>query len=219
LVLADRAGTRIEKRRGLCRDSQHVRSDDEDKTLPPLAAHEVSWRTAAVFVYTGVGEGAVVPHDHHARGRIDQIVQRVRVDPSVLTIPASTFSCRRYLQEVKLHNGLRAICQGAFSGCTGLNGLQLSDGVESIGSRAFADCNFTKFRSPPLVSTIPDGMLQDCRRLFSLELPEIMILLERMALCHCHSLRNIALASNTMVDSVNIVLSLIAQIFYKFSTR
>jgi hypothetical protein len=174
--------------------------------LPPLSSHEVLWRTAAVFVYMGVGEGAVVPHDHHARGRIDQIVQRVRVDPSVLTIPASTFSCRIYLQEVELHkhNGLHAICQGAFSGCTGLNGLQLSDGVESIGSRAFTECNFTKFRSPPLITTIPYGMLQDCRRLFSLELPENIILLERRALCHCHSLRNIALTSNTMVDSVNL---------------
>ena len=40
---------------------------------------------ADVFVYTGVGEGAVVPDD----------VVRVQIDPSVLAIPARTFVGRR----------------------------------------------------------------------------------------------------------------------------
>jgi hypothetical protein len=64
--------------------------------------------SAEVFVYTGVGEGAVVPND----------VVRVRIDPSVLAIPHQAFYQRRQLQEVELHDGLREI------GLRALHGLE-----------------------------------------------------------------------------------------------
>ena len=47
---------------------------------------------AEVFLYTGVGEGAVAPKG----------VVRVRVDPSVLAIPASAFADRFDLKLVEL---------------------------------------------------------------------------------------------------------------------
>jgi len=47
-----------------------------------------------VFVYTGVGEGAVVP----------QGVVRVRVDPTVLAIPADAFNNCFALKEIVLHS-------------------------------------------------------------------------------------------------------------------
>ena len=50
---------------------------------------------AEVFVYTGAG-GAVVPQD----------VVRVRVDPSVTSIPARAFYGRKKLTEVELCEGL-----------------------------------------------------------------------------------------------------------------
>jgi hypothetical protein len=43
-------------------------------------------------------------------------------------------------------------------------------------------------------------MLQNCTGLFSLELPEIITHVGQYAFSHCYSLRNIALASNTMVS-------------------
>ena len=118
---------------------------------------------AVLFVYTGVGEGAVVPKD----------VVRVRIDPSVLAIPANAFARRYKLKEVKLHDGLleigprafeyctalndivipsglREIGYAAFNLCTALKQVHVSDGVESIGQFAFNRCRFTKFRSPPL---------------------------------------------------------------------
>jgi hypothetical protein len=143
---------------------------------------------AEALVY--MGEGSVVPRD----------VVRVRIDPSVLAIPEYAFKERTKLKKVQLHDGLREIGLLAFNCCTALNGLQLSGGVESIGSWAFSNCvRFTKFRCPPLVTTIPHSMLHNCTGLFSLELPEIIIQVEGYAFCHCYSLRNIALASNTAV--------------------
>jgi hypothetical protein len=60
---------------------------------------------AEVFVYTGKG-GAVVPQD----------VIRVRVDPSVTSIPANAFHLRRELVEVELCEGLE-IGDDSFENC------------------------------------------------------------------------------------------------------
>jgi hypothetical protein len=143
---------------------------------------------AEAFVYT-IGEGAVVPDD----------VDHVRIDPSVLAIPANSFIERRQLQGVEFHDGLREIGPRAFSNCKALNLVHLSDGVDRIGGWAFWYCTFIKFRIPPLVTTIPMCMLEYNKRLFSLELPEIIIQVEDDAFGCCFSLRNIALASNTAV--------------------
>ena len=145
---------------------------------------------AEVFVYTGVGEGAVAPKG----------VVRVRVDPSMLAIPADAFRSRSKMNEVQLHDGLYGIGTQAFYRCTALNKVQLSDGVERIGRSAFDCCNFTKFRCPPLVTTISDRMLRSCTGLFSLELPERIFDVDYQAFGCCRSLRNISLASNTVVD-------------------
>jgi hypothetical protein len=149
-----------------------------------------SWpdNAAEVFVYN-TGEGAVAPND----------VVRVRVDPSVLVIPVGAFFERRQLQEVELQHGLREIGHQAFDHCKALREVQISDGVESIGSNAFAWCNFTQFRIPPLITTIPYGMLYTCERIFSLELPEYIIQVEDYAFFCCFLLRNVSLASNINV--------------------
>ena len=115
-----------------------------------------------LFVYTGVGEGAVVPQD----------VVRVRIDPSVLAISAEAFELLQKLENVQLHESLHLIGEDVFFYCTALKEVQLSDGVKQIGQSAFAYCNFTKFRSPSLVTIIPVGMLEGCINMFSLELPE-----------------------------------------------
>jgi hypothetical protein len=140
-----------------------------------------------VFVY--IGEGAVVPRD----------VVRVRIDPSVLAIPGHAFFQRCKLETIELHDGLREIGHQAFFNCQALREVHSSDGVESIGTWAFSKCKFTKFRCPPLVTRIPSGMLDNCPRMFSLELPEIIIKVEGYAFGGCYSLRNIALTSNTVV--------------------
>jgi len=127
------------------------------------------------------------------------------------------------LEEVELHDNLNKICPCAFSDCTALkrivfpSGLSeienrafwqcaalkqvhVSDGVRRVGGGAFGSCNFTKFRFPPLITTISDSDLNNCQRMFSLELPENIFRLKRNACSNCRSLRNVALASNTVFE-------------------
>jgi hypothetical protein len=159
---------------------------------------------AEVFVYTGEG-GASIPHD----------VVRVRVDPSVTSIPAHAFEERKKLIEVELCEGLVEIGYYAFANCgrsiTKLiipNSLRrirasafwgslrcpfrLHDGIESIGDYAFADCIFTNFRVPSLITVIPERMLHWCKSIFSLELPKNITEILDGAFGFCYCLRNVA---------------------------
>ena len=120
-----------------------------------------------VFIYMGPGGNDVPQH-----------VVRVRVDPSVTSIPANAFKGRKQLAEVELCEGLVEIGEYAFAYCghsiTKINipislrrirrdafdsslrcPIRLHDGIESIGVGAFARCIFTNFRVPPLITVIP----------------------------------------------------------------
>ena len=167
---------------------------------------------AGVFVYTRAG-GEGVP---------DNVV-RVRVDPSVTSIPDHAFYARKKLAELELCEGLVEIGNSSFARCDHsittiiipsslrrikdyafLSSLRcpiyLHNGIESIGTRAFYSCIFTNFRVPLLVTVIPECMLSNCRATFSLELPETIIEIENYAFYYCHCLRNVAFPLNAVID-------------------
>jgi hypothetical protein len=166
---------------------------------------------AEVFVYTEEGE-AVAPDD----------VVRVRVDPSVTSIPYKEFDRRKKLAEVELCEGLVEIGEESFGWCArsikkinipiSLRRINdhafyaslrtpicLNDGIESIGKYAFAFCIFTNFRIPPLITAIPDNLLRGCRSIFSLELPNIITRINYGAFCNCFCLRNVAFPPDAVI--------------------
>ena len=71
-----------------------------------MSAEVVAANIAEVFVYTGP-DGESPP----------QNVVRVRVDPSVTSIPFNAFCERKKLAEVELCEGLVEIGEGSFSWC------------------------------------------------------------------------------------------------------
>jgi hypothetical protein len=73
--------------------------------LAPLMSSNAA--DAEVFIYTGPG-GASIPRD----------VVRVRVDPSVTSIPVRAFHQRKKLAEVELCEGLVEIGEYSFGWCT-----------------------------------------------------------------------------------------------------
>jgi hypothetical protein len=173
---------------------------------------------AVVFVYTGAG-GERAPED----------VVRVRVDPSVTSIPFEAFQYRMKLAEVELceglveiggqsfqlcdhsitkiiiPNSLRRINDYSFSGSLRCP-IRLHDGIESIGRGAFGSCIFTNFRVPILITVIPELMLINCRSMFSLELSENVRRIGTYAFSYCYCLRNVAFLPNADIgDNVFII--------------
>jgi hypothetical protein len=168
---------------------------------------------AEVFVYTGLG-GDNVPRE----------VIRVRIDPSVTSIPANAFCGRKKLAEVELCEGLVEIGEDAFCWCeqsiTKINiptslrrindeafnnsirtPIRLHDGLESIGQWAFANCIFTNFRVPPLITVIPKRIICNCRSTFSLELPHNVTFIDHHAFTACYCLRNVAFPPNAELSN------------------
>ena len=166
----------------------------------------------AVFVYTGRQGGNKVPQD----------VVRVRVNPSVPSIPAEAFEERKKLTEVELCEGLMEIGHYAFSLCgqsitkiiipaslRRINNdtfdsslrcpIRLHDGIESIGVNAFYKCIFTNFRVPPLITVIPKYMLCNCISLFSVEITNDVTEIGNYAFRFCHCLRNVAFPPNAAI--------------------
>jgi hypothetical protein len=166
--------------------------------------------TAEVFVYIPGGE------------RVPDDVVRVRVDPSVTSIPAKAFYHQDRLAEVELCEGLVEIGADSFRWCdhsiTKINiptslrrindeafiyslrtPIRLHDDIESIGQYAFTSCIFTNFRVPPLITVIPEFMLSHCRSMFSLELPEDVTEINKCAFYYCYCLRNVAFPPNATV--------------------
>ena len=165
-----------------------------------------------VFVYTGEG-GIAVPRD----------VVHIRVHPSVTLIPARAFYERKKLAEVELCEGVVEIGKSSFMYCdhsiTKINIpnslrrindyafyaslrtlIRLHDGVERILTGAFAECIFTNFRIPPLITVIPYSMLSICRAIFSIELPYHLTEIGHNAFYYCYCLRNVAFPPNAVFD-------------------
>jgi hypothetical protein len=165
-----------------------------------------------VFVYTGTG--ADVPQD----------VVRVRVDPSVTTIPAYAFDDRNKLAEVALCEGLVEIGERSFGWCGNLitkinvpNSLRriknyafsgslrcpihLHDGIESIGRSAFLGCIFTNFRVPSRITVISESLLWNCTSLFSVEMPLTVTAIQDFAFHSCHCLRNVAFPPDAVINN------------------
>ena len=81
-----------------------------------------------VFVYTGEG-GAIVPDD----------VVRVRVDPSVTSIPTSAFWGRKKLAEVELCEGLVEIGRQTFENChSSIKKINIPKSLRRIKDCAFS---------------------------------------------------------------------------------
>jgi hypothetical protein len=157
---------------------------------------------------------------------VPQDVVHVRVDPSITLIPARAFYQRKQLTEVKLCEGLVEIGYCAFAGCGYLitklvipNSLRrindgafnsslqcpirLHDGIERIGGGTFGGCIFTNFIVPPLITVIPNWMLNNCKSSFSNEIPLTVTWIGSDAFYSTHCLRNVAFPPDADVEDDN----------------
>lgn len=70
-------------------------------------------------------------------GEITEVV----IPESKIEIHENEFANFRFLQSVKLNDGLQIIRKRAFSGCTGLKGIIIPESVREIESHAFEGCH------------------------------------------------------------------------------
>lgn len=99
-----------------------------------------------------------------------------------------------YNTYAEIKSGTIAISDGAFSYCSSLEGITISDSVKTIGSYAFEGCtNLTNITIPNSVTKIGMLAFSGCSGLKSLIIPNGVLSIERYAFSGCRNITYIVI--------------------------
>lgn len=117
--------------------------------------------------------------------------------PDGLTeVPSSAFQNCVNLSTVTLPEEVVYIADGAFSGCTGLQEIFMSEGVSDIGVQAFSKCaNLVIVSVPSSVKRIQASAFADCPNLAYVILHEGLEEIGKMAFYNCGMMMGVELPS------------------------
>lgn len=112
-----------------------------------------------------LGSTIVIPAEYTDENGDTYPVIKVGVTQSILTL-------RGQLESVTIPGSVKEINRIAFSMCTSLTTLNLSEGLETIGEMAFWNCkSLQTLVIPSTVTTIGEGAFDDCTALTSVTIP------------------------------------------------
>ena len=133
-------------------------------------------------------------------------VTKVVLPSSLIELSKGMFSDSHYLLDVTFSKGLQVIGDSAFSGCYGLNSVEIPEGVTSIEDYAFYACgayktygsyyscrNFTSVKLPETLKTLGKGAFYKCQILNSINIPHSITELNAYTLGQCTSLSQITI--------------------------
>ena len=121
-------------------------------------------------------------------------VRRARVDPSVTVIPARAFEGRERLIEVQLSEGLQEIGERAFCGCKFLRQMNIPSTLKAIRHLAFAYTRLSSIDLPDGVEDIEGGAFGACKALSSMRIPPLINEIARSVFRQCEGMFSLELS-------------------------
>ena len=107
------------------------------------------------------------------------------------------FSKCSFLTSIVISNSVVSIGDGAFSGCTSLSSIVIPDSVPSIGDWAFSDCtSLSNIVIPNSVTSIGEGAFSSCTSLSNIVIPDSVTRIGNLAFSNCTSLSNIVISDS-----------------------
>ncbi len=92
-------------------------------------------------------------------------------------------------------NGVTAIGDSAFWGCSSLTSITIPDSVAAIGNDAFYGCSFTSIIIPDSVTTIGSSAFENCSSLTSVTIPDSVTAIGGSAFRSCIGLTSITIGN------------------------
>ena len=105
------------------------------------------------------------------------------------------------LVKMTVKDGIKAIVDASFYGCTGLKSVDLPDSLQTIGENAFRGCTLIKsIKIPKSVTSIGERAFSGCTKLESITIPPDVESIKRGAFEECIKLKSI-----TIPDSIEFI--------------
>lgn len=120
-------------------------------------------------------------------------LQSVMLLNGVVVIGKMAFTKCTRLSDVRLPESLGVIDVGAFLGCAALREVVIPPNVGLINDYAFSRCGITSFTFPDRMTTLSEGVFQNCAELSTLHLPAQLSEVGCYALAGCAALERIVL--------------------------
>ncbi len=124
--------------------------------------------------------------------------KKIVIKDGIPSIKRNCFERFSKAESLEIPASVKSIGIGAFSDCTALREIDLSDtGIQSIGIYAFSDCTaLRKAELPPKMFTIQEGTFSGCSALRSIVIPDQMEVIEKFAFQECTELESVHLGKN-----------------------
>lgn len=139
------------------------------------------------------------------------------------------FGVRGTITSVTVGEGVSAIGEQAFQGCTALTDVSIAGTVTSIGKYAFSGCrSLTAVSLPGSVLSIGYGAFSGCRSLAAVALPQNLLSFDSYAFAGCSGLTEIAIPDSMTdfgeevfddYDQVHFVLNSCGTAAYRYFSR
>ena len=115
------------------------------------------------------------------------------------------FSKCSFLTSIVISNSVVSIGDGAFSGCTSLSSIVIPDSVTRIGNLAFSNCtSLSNIVISDSVTNIGDDVFYQCSSLTSVVIPNSVTCVGDEAFCKCRSLSNIVIPNSVTSIGVSV---------------
>ena len=155
-------------------DTQQTESSEElgdfSFDFQPMAAPEVDELTGLEYVRLNQTYCEVTAYTGE---ETDLVIPETLGGYTVRSIGADAFSWQEELESVTLPETVERICANAFYGCTGLEQINIPDGVVELGERAFAECSRLRtFAFPSKLERAGGCVWAGCADLETITVPE-----------------------------------------------